>query len=56
MKTVNKSAETTRSFDQLISMLSENEILKTDALTNIRGGNADGEGDGGSSIIIRPKF
>jgi hypothetical protein len=53
MKKADKSAETIRNFDQLISKLSENEILKTQAMSFIRGG--DGEGNGNSPVIIIPK-
>ncbi|MGD0754500.1 MAG: hypothetical protein ABR927_05510 [Bacteroidales bacterium] len=54
MKNVDKSAETIRNFDQLISKFSENEILTELGMSNVRGG--EGEGDGGSSVIIIPKF
>jgi hypothetical protein len=54
MKTANKSAESTKNFDQLISMLSENEILNTESMSNVLGG--EGEADGGSNAISRPKF
>jgi hypothetical protein len=54
MKTTDKSAETNRNFDQLISKFSENEILNPQAMSYIRGG--DGEGAGGSPVIIIPKF
>jgi hypothetical protein len=56
MKTANKSAETTRNFDQLISMISENEILNIEAMSCIRGGSAEGEGNGSVPILIVPKF
>ena len=55
MKNEDKSAETTMSFDQLISKFSETEILNTQAMSYVRGGSADGEGDGGQVIIIIPK-
>jgi hypothetical protein len=55
MKTADKSAEAKRSFDQLISKLSENEILNTRAMSCVRGGSADGEANGGAQIIIIPK-
>ena len=55
MKTSDKSAEAKRSFDQLISKLSENEILNTQAMSCVRGGSADGEGNGGGQVIILPK-
>jgi hypothetical protein len=55
MKTTDKSAEAKRSFDQLISKLSENEILNTQAMSCVRGGSADGEANGGGQVIIIPK-
>jgi hypothetical protein len=56
MKTLNKSAEKNRNFDLLISKLSENEILDIHAMIHVRGGAADGEGDGGEVVITRPKL
>jgi hypothetical protein len=53
MKTADKSSEGIRSLDQLISKFSLNEILNTQAMSYIRGG--DGEGAGGSPVIIIPK-
>ncbi len=53
MKTTDKSAETNRNLNQLISKLSENEILNTQAMSFVRGG--DGEGNGSEPIIIIPK-
>ena len=41
-----------RNFDELISKLSENEILDTEAMSCVRGGDGDGGEDG---IIIPPK-
>jgi hypothetical protein len=55
MKTTDKSAETKRNFDQLISRFSEIEILNTQAMSCVRGGSADGEGNGGGQVIILPK-
>ena len=55
MKNADKSAETTMSFDQLISKFSKTEILNTQAMSYVRGGNSDGEANGGSSVIIMPK-
>jgi hypothetical protein len=55
MKKADKSAETIRNFDQLISKLLGNEILNIQAMSHIRGGNAEGEGNGGAPIIIIPK-
>jgi hypothetical protein len=53
MRKADKSSETTRNFDQLISKLSENEILNIKAMLNVRGG--DGEAGGGEPVIIIPK-
>ena len=55
MKTADKSAEAKRSFYQLISKLSENEILNTQAMSCVRGGSMDGEANGGAPVIIIPK-
>ena len=52
MKTSDKSAEAKRSFDQLISKLSENEILNIKAMSCVRGGSTEGEANGGQVIII----
>jgi hypothetical protein len=54
MKRADKSSETIKNLDQLISKLSENGVLDIQAMSYIRGG--DGEGDGGANVIIRPKF
>lgn len=54
MKKADNSSETIKNLDQLISKLSENEVLDIQAMSHIRGG--DGEGDGGGSVISRPKF
>ena len=56
MKTTDKSAEAKRSFDQLISKFSENEVLNIQAMSCVRGGSMDGEGDGGEVIMIKPKL
>lgn len=53
MKTTDKSAESNRNFDQLISKFSENEILNIHAMSCVRGG--EGEANGGVQIIIIPK-
>ena len=50
MKRADKSSETIRNFDQLISKFSEKEILDTRAMSYIRGG--DGEGDGGEVVNL----
>jgi hypothetical protein len=55
MKTADKSSESIRNFDQLISKLSENEILNMQAMSYVRGGSADGEANGGAPVIIIPK-
>lgn len=51
MKRADKSAEVIRNFDQLISMLSGNEILNTQAMSHVKGG----DGNGSEPIIIIPK-
>jgi hypothetical protein len=51
MKRADKSAETIRNFDQLISKLSGNEILNIQAMSYIKGG----EGEGSIPILIIPK-
>lgn len=54
MKRTNKSEESARNFDQLISKLSKKDILDLHAMSCVRGG--DGEGNGGEPGIIIPKF
>jgi hypothetical protein len=51
MKRADKTSQTIKNLDQLISKLSENEILDIQAMSYIRGG----EGDGLTPIIIIPK-
>jgi hypothetical protein len=53
MKTTDKSAKTTRNLDQLISKLSENEILTVQAMSFVKGG--EGEGTGSEPIIMIPR-
>ena len=53
MKKADKPAKTIRNFDQVISKFSENEILNTQAMSYVRGG--EGEANGGAPIIIIPK-
>jgi hypothetical protein len=55
MKNVINSAKSDRSIDLFISEISENEILTSQGMKIIRGGNADGEANGGSPVIIKPK-
>lgn len=50
MKKRDKNVEPVRDLDQLLSMLSEKEILSPDAMRCVRGG----DGDGGGVIIIIP--
>ena len=50
MKRADKTSVTKRDFDELISKLSENEMLNVQALSCVRGG----DGDGGGDIIIIP--
>lgn len=52
MKRAEKSLEAIRNFDQLISKFSENEILNIEAMSYVRGGSADGEGNGSEPIIM----
>ena len=52
MKNANKSARAIKNFDQLISVLSEKDILDVNAMSSVRGG--DGDGTGGELIIIIP--
>jgi hypothetical protein len=54
MKTTDKKTE--RNFDLLISKLSENEVLNIQAMSHVRGGSADGEGNGHEIIISYPKL
>ena len=44
MKNAEKKVKTDRNFDQLISRLSENEILTLQAMSHVKGGAADGNG------------
>ena len=53
MKNFDKSIKSDKNFDQLISKLSENEVLNTEAMSCVRGGSADGNG---SEPIIQTKF
>jgi hypothetical protein len=53
MKNFDKSVKSDRNFDQLISKLSENEILNLQAMSCVKGGSADGTG---SEPIIITKF
>ena len=55
MKKADKLTGTNKTFDQVISKLSANEILNIQAMSYVRGGSADGEGNGGVPIIINPK-
>lgn len=50
MKRTNKAGTTKRNFDELVSILSEYQILDHNSLLSVRGG----EGDGGEDIIIIP--
>jgi hypothetical protein len=53
MKNLDKSVKSDKNFDQLISILSENEILNLKAMICVKGGSADGTG---SEPIIITKF
>lgn len=52
MKTETKNGKLSKTIDQLLSDFSENEILQTDSMLTIRGG--DGLDPGGGTIIIPP--
>jgi hypothetical protein len=54
MKRAIETLKITRNFDQLLSKLSEIEILDLHEMSCVRGG--DGEGNGGEPIIIIPKI
>ena len=53
MKNFDKSIKSDRNFDQLISKLSENEILNLQAMSCVKGGSTEGNG---SEPIIITKF
>ena len=53
MKKADKSTVTNKTFDQLISKLSENDILNIQAMSYVKGGSTDETG--GSPVIIYPK-
>ncbi|HUX57660.1 MAG TPA: hypothetical protein VMV77_11855 [Bacteroidales bacterium] len=53
MKKADKSAKAARTLELIISKLSENEILNLNAMSYVRGGDA--EDNGGEPIIIIPK-
>jgi hypothetical protein len=53
MKNLDKSVKSDKNFDQLVSKLSENEILNLQDMSCVKGGSADGEG---SIPIIITKF
>jgi hypothetical protein len=55
MKKTDKSTDANKTFDQLLSKLSVNEILNIQAMSYVRGGATDGEGNGGSPVLINPK-
>ncbi len=56
MKKANKLSETNKTLDQLISKLSENEILNIQAMSYVRGGCVDGEAGGGGRQYYLPKI
>ena len=51
METSAKSKMAKRDLEELISKLTENEILSADAMRYVRGGDGEGGGDG---ILIPP--
>jgi hypothetical protein len=52
MKNLNRQPEKAKKTDMLISILSEDAILKTSEMIYVRGGDGDGSGSG--EIIIIP--
>jgi hypothetical protein len=54
MKKTNESTKTITNFNLLISETSEVEILNLEAMSCVRGGEADGTGS--DPIIIKPKI
>jgi hypothetical protein len=50
MKTTDKSAKTNRNFSELISKLSESEILGFNEMIRVRGG----DGNGSEPILVPP--
>jgi hypothetical protein len=52
MKTETKNVKLSKTIDQLYSNFSENEILQTDSMLTIRGG--DGLDPGNGTIIMPP--
>jgi len=52
MKKAGKKSVTGRSFDEVISKFSENEILNVYAMQLVKGGDGDG---GGDVILFPPK-
>lgn len=53
MKNLDKSVKSDRNFDELVSKLSENEILNIQAMSCVKGGTTEGNG---SEPIIITKF
>lgn len=53
MKSSEKSGKSIKNFDNLVSMLSEKDILCLQAMSCVRGG--EGEGNGNEPIIIIPE-
>lgn len=53
MKNTSKSEQTGKNVDEMISRLSEYEILNPDAMSCVRGGESEGEGP---TPIIITKF
>jgi hypothetical protein len=55
MKRENKSSEIKKNLDHLIDKLSEQQVLSTRAMSYVKGGTTDGEGNGGAPVLIVPK-
>lgn len=54
MKRADKSSEIKRNLDHLIHKLSEQQVLSTQAMSYVKGGGTDGEGNGGAPVLIIP--
>jgi len=55
MKSGDKYSVKNKNIDQLFAILTENQILNIQSMVHVKGGLSEGEGDGGTSVIIIPK-
>jgi hypothetical protein len=55
MKREDKYSVKIKNIDQLNTLLAENQILNIQSMVHVKGGLSEGEGDGGTSVIIIPK-